>query len=248
MKGFAGYSSDCLAENPLCWPFPTNRRLFDRIAQAEDFWRSWEDGKAWPQIRDSIVDAYESQIGVHSNYYAIDGGNWPPKALLRIPILEDIVLVTAGMCIRPQPNVEMYTDDPGPYRRIELGMRLGPGCSDTLQQAAMRYLSGQTGYPWHAYSWLGHGHTFPCDVIPPGPDGTLFPFVLLQRELRAEGCVLLPAYRGDRVSLLWMIPITKAERDFAESHGSEQLAEAMVREGVGIVYRGRPQVKLDAVT
>ena len=184
VKGFAGYSSDCLAENPLCWPFPTNRRLFDRIAQAEDFWRSWEDGKAWPQIRDSIVDAYESQIGVHSNYYAIDGGNWPPKALLRIPILEDIVLVTAGMCIRPQPNVEMYTDDPGPYRRIELGMRLGPGCSDTLQQAAMRYLSGQTGYPWHAYSWLGHGHTFPCDVIPPGPDGTLFPFVLLQRELR----------------------------------------------------------------
>jgi hypothetical protein len=247
VKGFAGYAQGCVGESLLCWPLPTERHLLDRIERAEDFWRSWEEGEPWLAIRDAMASAYQSQIGAYSNYYAIDGGNWPPKALLRIPVPGGIALVTAGMCIRPQPSVETYTEDPASYRRIELGMCLGSAWPASAVEKVMHYLSGQTGYPWHFYSWLGHGHTFPCDAIPNGGDGALFPFVLLQKELTNEGPVLLPEYRGDPVSLLWMIPITQAERDFAMECGSDRLVRALVREGVGRVHQSRRQVDLETL-
>jgi hypothetical protein len=243
--GFHGYARDCTGESPLCWPLPTDRHLFDRIERARAFWQSWEEGGPWAQVQEELMEAYEQQLGTYSNYYAIDGGQWPPKALLRIPIKDAVALVTAGMCIRPQPSVEMYVEDARPYRRIELGMCLDSAFPDEVVRSCMEYLSGQSNYPWNRYTWLGHGHTFPCDVIPPGPNGEQFPFVLLQRESPASPAIALPEYRGDPVHLLWMVPITDRERDFAESHGSDRLWQLLAQRGVGRVHHSRSEVVPD---
>jgi len=52
----------------------------------------------------------------------IDGGVWPPQGMLRCARGDAVVLVTCGMQLRPQPTVELYAEDPRPFRRVELGL------------------------------------------------------------------------------------------------------------------------------
>ena len=43
----------------------------------------------------------------------------------------------------------------------------------------------------------------------------------------------LPDFRGDSVTLLWMMPITEEERAFATTNGSPALLERLARAGRG---------------
>jgi hypothetical protein len=155
--GFHGYARDCTGESPLCWPLgtPEDNVLFQRISRAEEFWASWDSPSSpWPPLRDSFCAALAQQIGPYEKYYAIDGDRWPPKAMLRIPVPSAVALVTLGVSIRPQPKVEMYTREPGLYRRIELGLCLSAEFPDTVIDAASRYVSAQTNLPWNRYTWF----------------------------------------------------------------------------------------------
>ena len=215
----------------------------ERVAEARDFWATW-DGKPspWPAIQTGLLGAYVKQIGECSNYYAIDGGEWPPKALVKVPTDKGTVFVTAGVSIRPQPAVEMAVEEnPEQQRRIELGICLGREIGPDAVKAVMNYISAQTNYPWERYAWLGEGHTFPCDSIPSyGP--VEFPAVLLTAVPGGTPTINLPSYRGDPVNLLWLIPITGAERSLAEKEGTDALMELLDNAGHGWVHRNRHSV------
>ena len=233
-NGFHGYARDCIGDSPLCWELGTSATnvLFARYERALRFWQLWsENNNLWPRLRDELCGSLEGRFGRHSNYYAIDGGNWPPKAILQIPSSGNVVLATIGVCIRPQPKIEMHYKDPAPHRRIELGIGLDASLSDDAIKKLASYISAQSNLPWSNFTFLGKGHTIPSDVSSELSGGR-FPFILLVTSSLGAPSVPLPQFQGDPVRLFWMIPISESERRFAEDHGSAELINRLERSGV----------------
>jgi hypothetical protein len=242
-EGFHGYARDCTAESPLAWPMPETDTLIRRIDRAEQYWRLWDRDEFWSDYRDCMLQAMETHFQRrHEKYYAIDGGNWPPKALLRFDLPDRNVLVTMGAALRPQPNVEMYVEAPSLFRRIELAVAVDPACTDDELHKLGSYLSGQSGYPWSHYTWLGHGHTMPCSATPESLGGAAFPNVLLCTSLHGIPPLDLPDFQDDPINVLWMLPITPEECRFAEQQGSGPLIDRLSPVVDNMTFRKRDAV------
>jgi hypothetical protein len=243
-NGFDGYARDCIAESPVCWPLgsPATNVLFDRVARAREYWRSWDDNP-WPSFAERQVGAFERVLGNHDKYFAIDGGAWPPKALLRFDRPDAITFVTLGVSLRPMPKVERYAEDPSPIRRIELAMAIDPHAVDEpARRTLASYISGQSSLPWTRFTWFGDGHTLPCDSIPVGPSGNAFTAVLFVRQPPNAPAIHLPDYRNDPVSLLWLIPISAPEREFIIEHGAKEFLQRFAAAGNSWIHKDRPDV------
>jgi hypothetical protein len=233
--GFDGYARDCTAESSLCWPLRADNALHDRLRAAEEYWAAWDGSEdPWSIVQREQITAYTDQVGQYEKYYGIDGGEWPPRALLRIPVAGGIALATAGICLRPQPVVESAVGDPAEYRRIELGAGLASDAIAYFDPFA-RYVSGQSNLPWNRRTWLGPYHTIPCDAFP----DTSFSAVLLCRSAPGSPALSLPAFRGDPVNMLWMIPITSIERELAIERGGAELMRRLADAGVSWLSRIR---------
>lgn len=240
--GFHGYARDCTAESDLAWPLDAGNVLRERVKAAAGCWRAWDEGDPWSPVQEAGVTAIEAAFGRHTNYYAIDGGAWPPRALVRCAWRDAVVLVTCGLQLRPQPAVELAVEDPRPHRRIELGLAVERSVFERAPDRVMGWLSGQAGYPWARLTWFGHHHTMPCDAMPAGPSGRAFPAMLFQRDPGGAPPVAFLPYRGDPVNLLWLVPIAATERALAERAGSAELARRLAAAGHGVVHRDRPWV------
>lgn len=226
-KGFHGYARDCIGETPLAWELRADNAQLARLDAARQFWSSWErEITPWRGLQQQFCAAYEGQLGKEDKYYAIDGGQWPPKALLRIRTKDAVVQVTLGVSIRPQPTVEMYGEQALPYRRIELGMALALDHPAEAYAEAGRFLSGLANLPWNNYTWLGAGHTVDCTFL-----GNGYAAALLLPESAEAPRMDLPRQQDDPVSLLWVLPITEAERDMAQADGSQALQAELERLG-----------------
>jgi len=178
-----------------------------------------------------MLRSLESVLGRHSKYFAIDGGAWPPKALVQFNCPTQTVLVTIGMSLRPQPAVENAVTEPKDMRRIELAVCLPASTSQETVNAVAQYISGQSGFPWHAYTWLGSGHTMPADVFVQ-LSANRFGFALLTNQMPELPSLHLRTFRGDPVSILWFLPISESERTFAMNNGSQSLLRRLAEAGV----------------
>ena len=218
-SGFQGYARDAVGEGPVAWALEPATAFIERIRDGERFTSEWADGDPWPELRDRLTQAIAAQLGPYSNYYGIDGGYWPPRAMLRIPRDGSTVFLTAGMCILPQPNVDHLEDGGRAARRVELGAVIPSSWSNEDVVKLGRYISGQAGLPWSRLTWFGHGHTIPCDSW----RNPTFNNAILVRNHPAIGTVDMGQYRGDPITPLWFLPITAAETERAIAHGSETL-------------------------
>jgi hypothetical protein len=243
-KGFEGFARDCIQDNPLCWSLGSAETnvLFERVRRARSWWASWETANPWTPIQGSMIDALERTLGKHTNYYGIDGGNWPPQAMLRFKNRRGVVLATCGVAIRPQPTVEMAVKDPSSLRRIELGMAVDDSAFSAAGEQVMGYLSGQAKLPWTRHTWLGPGHTIPCDAFAGAGANRVFTAVVLARQPRGAPAVALPSLRNDPVNLLWAVPISEREREFAMASGSTALLERLAGAGHGWMHSLRDAV------
>lgn len=219
IDGFHGYASACVGDGPVAWEMPRDQALLERFRDAERYWAAWDDEELWGRASDELIERIESALGPHSNYYAIDGGEWPPKALLRIPHRDAIVLVTVGVSLLPQPNVELSTDDWRAFRRIELGAVLPRRWPDDAIKRFGAYLSAQSRLPWRSYTWLGPTHTIPCDAW----HDPRFTAALLLRDHPAAPRFQPGEQFGDPVRVVWFLAITEAERRLAMEQGSAAL-------------------------
>ena len=224
--GCHGYAAACIGQGPLAWELPREPELIERFRDAERYWDAWDTGAIWPGVNDAIIESIESALGRHSNYYAIDGGHWPPKAMLRIPRADGTILVTTGVSLIPQPSVELSSDDWRALRRIELAGMLPLGWPEDAVKRFGGYLSGQSRLPWNSYTWLGERHTIPCDSWR-NPEYTA---ALLVRDHPAAGAVKGVRVLGDPVTVLWFIPITESERQLAVDQGSMELERRLPRD------------------
>jgi hypothetical protein len=222
-KSFHGFARDSIGQGPVAWEIGTHNALLGRFHEAESYWRQWEDADPWPSIQSTLLSGIEKSLGQHSNYYAIGIGRWPPKAIVRIPRPDGVVLVTIGVSVRPQPEVEMATEQPELHRRIELGAVLPARWPGEAVERFADYMDGQSGLPWARYTWLGPGHTIPCDSW----QNPTFAFALLQASHPAAPALALEPQFGDPVNVLWFVPISAAERQTAMDHGSERLIKAL---------------------
>jgi Suppressor of fused protein (SUFU) len=223
MNGFHGYARDSIGEGPVAWEIGTDNALIGRFREAQSYWRQWADANPWPLMQDALLSGIERTLGRHTNYYAIDGGQWPPKAIVRIPRPDSVVLVTIGVSVRPQPQVEMATEQPELRRRIELGVVLPARWSDDGVKRFASYMSGQSRLPWDGYTWLGPGHTITCDAW----QNRSFAFALLRPDHPAVPTPTLEPQFHDPVKILWFVPISTAERQTAMDHGSDRLMQAL---------------------
>ncbi len=223
VRGFDGYARDNIGEGPLAWELRPENVLINGFREAEAYWKLWDEPGLWASISKPLLASIEKTLGVHSNYYAIDGGNWPPKAMVRIPRKDSVVLVTLGMCLRPQPNVETTTEHPESPRRIELGAVLPKRWSDDAIKEFGRYISAQSNLPWSYYTFLGPGHTIPCDSW----QNREFSSALLQTSHPAVPTPALPPQFGDPVNILWFTPISEAEVQMAMDQSSDRLVQTL---------------------
>ncbi len=222
-QGFSGYARDQIGEGPLAWELRPDNQLHQRFDEAQAYWNDWDDSEFWVSIRDPLMKQAEEVLGQHEKYYAIDGGEWPPKALLRISTDHGTALVTIGVSLVPQPNVELSTDNPEPYRRIELAVLLPPDWSDEEIMKFGANLSGNSTHPWQSYTWLGPGHT----ITFPGWRNPKFDSALLVYDHPQIERFPLGPVLGDPVNILWYLPITRQERDLATEKGSQTLLKQL---------------------
>ena len=222
-EGFRGFARDAVGDGPLAWELDEDNVLIERLAKAHEFWSAWQDENLWGAIQRDLMSRIEKKLGKHSKYYGIDGDNWPPKAMLRINRSDSVVLITVGVSIRPQPNVEMATETPEELRRIELGAILPPSWSDKDVKKFGQYLSAQSDFPWTQYTWLGPGHTIGCDCW----QNRSFNSALLQYEHANAPRLQLGTQFGDPVNVLWFLAITADERQIAVDQGSGRLLQQL---------------------
>ena len=195
---FHGYARECVHETPLAWPMPINESLQLRIDRAREFWASFSpDDSPFARLQPTLVEAWNQRFGKENQkqYYAIDGGQFPPRGLVHYETGTQTILVTVGMSLCPQPMVELAVEQPATQRRIEIGTRIPHGAdgpNDELVKANLGSISSWAGYPWRNQSWLGHGHTI--DWTATNSKATL----VLDDE------TALPNFRDDPIQVLWI--------------------------------------------
>lgn len=233
---FPGYARDCTSEADYCWPLLADNVLRQRVRLADDYWGWWETNP-WPTFQRRALEVLEKYLGPDPRYFAIDGDEWPPKAMV-IAEREIATVATLGVALRRQPGID--PDDRLTARRIELGFATERGVIDPLAMA--QYISGQANLPWANLTFLGNRHTIPCDALSSARTKTKFEFVLLQKDPPDVPSILFDPLRGDLIDLLWLIPITAAERKFAEEKGSGELTKRLSAANAGGVFRDRRDV------
>lgn len=198
IDGFHGYAANCAYETPLAWPMPENKSLQLRIDRATEFWSSFtENDSPFTQLQPNLIETYDNFFGKENQkqYYAIDGGKFPPRGLIRYETASHTVVMTVGMSLCPQPTVELSVEDPSNLKRIEIGTRIpidAAGPNEDHVTAAMQSISTYAAYPWRNQTWLGPGHTI--DWSATGSKATLV----------KDSALNLANFREDPVSLLWI--------------------------------------------
>ncbi|WP_312113374.1 suppressor of fused domain protein [Brevibacillus reuszeri] len=222
-SSYPPYAKDCIGESPFCFPLgtPDTNGLFARIESAQKFWASWDEDP-WPAIQDQFLSAITTSLGPVKKYYAIDGGHFPPKAMVTIEKGNVTYVVTLGVSLLPQPKVEQYIETPELLRRFEFAFACETEWLAKNEQHLLAYISGQTSLPWSYLTFLAKGHTIPCREISEVDER--FTSMLLAKPDGAPD-ISFPVIGGDPVNLLWMIPITEDELHFAQTHSSVNLVQ-----------------------
>lgn len=214
-QGFCGYSRYAKGTAPYAWELTQAEAVLSaRIERSRDFW-AYVDGDYWKDVQNLHMNALEEFFGPHDKYYAIDGGKFPPKALVCGKKDGICYGITVAVSLLSMPKIEQYyqyAEEPEKYRRIELGF----AATEEKEEVCMKmysYLSGISNIPWEEISFLAHGHTVPCSAI----EGFAAVWLMNAAMLPQINAPRYPAFRGDRINLLWAVPIRQDEYDLIRS-------------------------------
>jgi len=222
-NGFYGYSRYAVGTGPFAWELTyAEDNLYNRVMNSKKYWE-YLSGDYFKDVQNMHLSALESFWGNYEKYYAIDHNQFPAKALITGKKDKINYAFTAGVSALSQPKIEQFFEKEGEqYKRIELGF----ACSDDFKNKKyymklLSYISGQTDLPWEAITWLGNGHTIPCNVI------SNFEAVLLINDnmFPQINSPRYDTFMGERINLLWVIPITKEEYNFVHDNDVDKLIE-----------------------
>lgn len=221
-KGFFGYSVGADSETELAWPLRDDNILRTKFLNEKKFLNNWTED-VWIQHQKALLEMYNKIFKGSERYFAIDGGNWPPKGMHYINQDNFHCLFTVGVSILPMPSFGMnYEDDIEDYRRIELSI-IFEGCNDFMPMG--QYLSGQSSYPWYWGTHFDKGHTIPCKQL--ADLGSDMSFMALVENASFLPEIVLPEFQHNKTRVLYMVPIYESEQKFAEVNSTMQLIELL---------------------
>ncbi|MDD6771755.1 suppressor of fused domain protein [Inconstantimicrobium porci] len=223
-RNFYGYAKYADGTAPFAWGlYDAYDVMSKRVERSQKYW-NYMDTDYFTALQENHLTSLQSFFGEYEKYFAIDNNQFPPKALITGSKDNINYAFTLGLSALCQPEIERYfeEDDYLDFRRIELSF----ACTDNFKNSSehmklLSYMSAQTTLPWRALTWLGNGHTIPCNAI----DG--FSAVLLLNS-NVYNDIDNPVYKnflGERINNLWLVPLTSAEYEFAQSNSSEELLD-----------------------
>ena len=223
-NGFYGYSRYAEGTGPFAWELiDAEDNLYKRVMISKKYWECLYENY-FEDVKNMHLSALENFFGNHEKYYAIDNNEFPPKALITGTKDKVNYAFTAGVSVLCQPRIEQFFEDgeSEQYRRIELGFACWEDFKNNKgYMKLLSYISGQTKLPWQAITWFANGHTIPCNAI------SDFEAVLLINDNMFPQ-INSPKYEnfmGERINLLWVIPITKEEYNFVQENDVDKLIE-----------------------
>ena len=218
-KGFHGYSKYAKGMGPFAWELTEALdTLAERVENSREFWDYFATDY-WENFQQAHLDSLENFFGPHQKYYAIDGGKFPPKALVSGKKDGVCYGITSGVSLIPMPCVEQYfEEDAGKFRRMELGFATIEK-HEPLCKMMFSVLSGISSMPWKEITFLAHGHTLPFKNIK-GFDAILFLNPKLVSGMEGPE---YNSFMGDDVNLLWVVLLTKEEYQFVMEHDVTEL-------------------------
>ena len=217
-KRFFGYSKYAKGTGMYAWEL-TNAVdvLMQRTQKNKQVWAYFETD-FWPVVQDANMNVLEQFFGAHEKYFAIDGGKFPPKALVTGNRDGKSYGITAGVSLIPMPQVELYVDEVQKHRRIELGMAVVEEHKGLIEHMGP-IISVMASFPWNEITFFAHGHTLPYKNI------SGFEALLFINPKMVPG-LEMPQYKefmGDDINLLWVVPITAQEYTSTMNNGVESL-------------------------
>jgi hypothetical protein len=238
-NGFYGYAKNCQGQGNFAWELSESNVFIERIEKSIEYWDLWDKELNPFQIQQPIIlGAYDETFGNHDKYYAIDGNEWPPKGLYLRKGESKTIFATVGLSLVPMPVVEMYSENRFESNRIELGIILDSVFSEKDIQEIAEWISGQSSIPWDNITFLGEGHTINFKPF----NSTKFNSVVLTNRLDILPKPELDDYRDSKVNLLWMIPISKKERNEIMENGSNGILEKLNKIGNRVFSLEREEV------
>lgn len=222
--GFYGYSRYAVGTGPFAWELiNAEDNLYKRVMKSKKYWE-YLSGDYFKDIQDMHLSSLENFFGNYEKYYAIDNNKFPPKAL--ITGMKDKVeyAFTVGVSALCQPKIEQFFEEgeANQHRKIEIGF----ACKDDFKNKndymrLLSYISGQTNLPWQEITWFGNGHTIPCNAI----DNFEAMLFINDNMFPQINSPQYENFMGERINLLWAIPITKEEYNFLQDNDVAKLIE-----------------------
>lgn len=216
---FCGYSKYIKGKTDFGCEMTSAKPHLDKvIAAGRSFWEKMS-GDYWSDFQQSGLDALSEFMGEYDKYYAIDGGRFPTRALIAGEKNGIRYGFTLGMSLLRQPMVEpFYQRRTADFARVELGF----ACRAEQESAftpVLQRMAAAAALPWATISSLGHGHT----ITLKGVDGFPAAWLINDNLLKAPAAPKFAPTLGERVNLLWIVPITQREYDYLLEYDMEKL-------------------------
>jgi hypothetical protein len=229
---WAGYSKYSNTSDLPATPFPLGSSesnvLFQRMDEAKEFWKQ-DFNKIWISYSDSYLSELESKYGKHVKYFAIDGGGFPPKALVTFETDDMKYAFTIGVGLFPQPKVDMHIDDYKNHELFELGFCYRANAEfDELN--VFSQISSITAVPWARHSFFDHRHTIDL-YINARYNGAL---LISNKSVNLNESKFLSK---ENVNLLWLMPITQEVYEKLISESSDNSGNEIMISSADIVYK-----------
>lgn len=222
--GFYGYSRYAKGKGPQAWELaPTEDSFKKRIERCREFWKFFER-EFWPEVKEEKIKNLEAFYGNYERYADISGNGILKRGLVQGSKDGVVYATTVGMSMVPMPKSEQFFGETNKdNRRAELGMAVKAEHSELIDFMGRR-IAAITDLPWKQESFFAHGHAIPFEDI----DGVAALLLVNSKYLKGAEVPVYEPFMGENVNLLWLVPVTQAEFDYARSNGIDKLLECAV--------------------
>lgn len=238
-NSFPGCSRFVKEKTSLAWPFvPDEETEEKRVLESAKFWGWLQRNDWWAEVQKRHLDILDRFFGTHERYYAIDGGKFPPRALVTGRHNGTAYGITAGMSVFQMPKAAYFC---GKYAQDFCRTELGFAVSEQLcgfTEIVAPQMSWMAAHPWEKLTMLMHGDTVNLSDVPGFPAAMLVHPDAVGLEKPAY-----PAFWGCPINLLWLVPITQQELElrYAQKDGVQALLKRAVSPGQLHIFNGVPK-------
>lgn len=226
-RNFVGYSKYSNNEKMGLYPLPLRdeNAMFPRLEAAARFWEQ-DFSALWENYQQEYLDELTQKYGKHINYYAIDGGNFPPRGLAVFEKEKHLLAFTIGMGLFTQPATELFHNDFHLHDHIEIAFGWKADLSLNATQIYSQ-ISSIAAIPWAHKTFLDHHHSINL-TIEPSFQNAVF---ISDREAKVQNSRFL---QQKQINLLWLMPISEelCQKIMAEEPDYSCVEQQLKKSGV----------------